>query len=305
MLVLVLGDLHVPHRSIDLPAKFKKLLVPGKIQQILCTGNLSTKSLHDYLRTIAPEVIAVRGDMDEFIPPSFHSSTTTVVVPPSAQSAADPSHASAAQPAPTTAIIPAVSVPSQPPHAKVITHGPLRIGLVHGHQIIPWGDIHALGVAARQLDVDILISGHTHVFEAFEHEGRFFVNPGSATGAFSLVQPPPAAVVDAFNAAHAASGSAASASASASPSHDAVPDNDAAAHDAQPAGSAAGSPTPQNASPPKPAVPLSAFVETTPSFVLMDIQGTSIVLYVYKLVDGEVKVEKMDYHKQRPSALGL
>lgn len=35
------------------------------------------------------------------------------------------------------------------------------------------------------MDVDILLWGGTHRFEAFEMEGRFFVNPGSATGAFS------------------------------------------------------------------------------------------------------------------------
>jgi len=34
------------------------------------------------------------------------------------------------------------------------------------------------------MDVDILLTGHTHKFEAFEHEGKFFVNPGSATGAY-------------------------------------------------------------------------------------------------------------------------
>lgn len=34
------------------------------------------------------------------------------------------------------------------------------------------------------MDADILITGHTHRFEAFEYEGRFFVNPGSATGAW-------------------------------------------------------------------------------------------------------------------------
>ena len=35
MLVLVIGDLHIPFRAHDLPAKFKKLLVPGKIQQVI------------------------------------------------------------------------------------------------------------------------------------------------------------------------------------------------------------------------------------------------------------------------------
>lgn len=50
MLVLVLGDLHIPHRASTLPSKFKKLLVPGRIQHILCTGNLCTKETVDYLK---------------------------------------------------------------------------------------------------------------------------------------------------------------------------------------------------------------------------------------------------------------
>lgn len=43
VLVLALGDLHIPHRAADLPAKFKSMLVPGKIQHIICTGNLCIK----------------------------------------------------------------------------------------------------------------------------------------------------------------------------------------------------------------------------------------------------------------------
>lgn len=71
------------------------------------------------------------------------------------------------------------------PLSKVVTHGSLRIGFTHGHTIIPPGDADALLIAARQMDVDILLWGGTHRFEAFEMEGRFFVNPGSATGAMS------------------------------------------------------------------------------------------------------------------------
>ena len=37
----------------------------------------------------------------------------------------------------------------------------------------------------RQLDCDVLISGHTHVFGAYESDGKLYINPGSATGAFS------------------------------------------------------------------------------------------------------------------------
>jgi putative phosphoesterase len=39
----------------------------------------------------------------------------------------------------------------------------------------------------RQLDVDILISGHTHKCETREHEGKYYINPGSATGAYNAL----------------------------------------------------------------------------------------------------------------------
>ncbi|KAJ0729467.1 putative phosphodiesterase metallo-dependent phosphatase [Helianthus annuus] len=45
VLVLAIGDLHIPHRAPDLPAKFKSMLVPGKIQHIICTGNLCIKQI--------------------------------------------------------------------------------------------------------------------------------------------------------------------------------------------------------------------------------------------------------------------
>ena len=142
MLVLVLGDLHIPHRSASLPAKFKKLLVPGRIQHILCTGNLCTKDSFDYLKTLANDVHIVRGDFDEN-----------------------------------------TSWPEQ----KVVTVGQFKIGICHGHQLVPWDDSDALATVNRQLDCDILITGHTHKFEAYEHENRFYVNPGSITGAYSAL----------------------------------------------------------------------------------------------------------------------
>ncbi|XP_041456991.1 vacuolar protein sorting-associated protein 29 [Lytechinus pictus] len=181
MLVLVLGDLHVPHRQSGLPAKFKKLLVPGKIQHILCTGNLCTKESYDYLKTLASDVHIVKGDFDE-----------------------------------------TVSYPEQ----KVVTVGQFRVGISHGHQVVPWGDVESLSMLQRQLDVDILISGHTHKFEAYEHEGKFYINPGSATGAYSALDS-----------------------------------------------------------------------NTVPSFVLMDIQSSTVVTYVYQLVGDDVKVERIEYKK--------
>ncbi len=56
-----------------MPAKFKRLLVPGKIQHILCTGNLCTKESFDYLKTLASDVHVVKGDFDEVRIPTFQS----------------------------------------------------------------------------------------------------------------------------------------------------------------------------------------------------------------------------------------
>ena len=64
-------------------------------------------------------------------------------------------------------------------------------------------------------------------FEAYQRESKFFINPGSATGAYSAL-----------------------------------------------------------------------LSDVAPSFVLMDIQGTNVVTYVYQLVDDEVKVERRDFAKE-------
>jgi len=181
MLVLVLGDLHIPHRASSVPAKFKKLLVPGKIQHILCTGNLCNKDSFDYLKTLASDVHVVRGDFDDNI---------------------------------------------NYPEQKVVTVGQFRIGLCHGHQVVPWGDTESLAMVQRQLDVDILITGQTHKFEAFEHENKFYINPGSATGSYS---------------------------------------------------------------------PLESSI--IPSFVLLDIQQSTVIAYVYQLIGDDVKVERIEYRK--------
>lgn len=93
-------------------------------------------------------------------------------------------------------------------------------------KVIPWGDLDSLAMLQRQLDVDILVTGHTHQFTAYKHEGGVVINPGSATGAYSSIT-----------------------------------------------------------------------YDVNPSFVLMDIDGLRVVVYVYELIDGEVKVDKIDFKK--------
>ena len=62
------------------------------------------------------------------------------------------------------------------------------IGVVHGHQVLPFGDHTSLAAVRRKLDVDILVSGHTGKNEVVEHDGYYHINPGSITGSFSPFQ---------------------------------------------------------------------------------------------------------------------
>ena len=70
------------------------------------------------------------------------------------------------------------------PDTRVVTLGELRVGLCHGHQVVPAGDRDAVAMLQREMDADVLVLGGSHAFEAYKHEGRFVINPGSATGAF-------------------------------------------------------------------------------------------------------------------------
>ncbi|KAF8356545.1 vps-29, partial [Pristionchus pacificus] len=187
VLVLVIGDIHIPHRAFSIPAKFRKLLVPNKMQHVLSTGNLCTREMLDYLRSLTGDVHVVKGDFDD-----------------------------------DTAITKTAS------DSKVVTVGAFRIGLIHGHQIVPWGSDKALSTRAIQLDVDVLVSGHSHVCSSRVHKGILYLNPGSATGAFT---------------------------------------------------------------------PLLTESEIVPSFMLLDVQGDVMSVYIYRLVDDAVKVERVTHKK--------
>ena len=64
MLILVIGDSYIPFNASDLPLKFKKLLTPGKISKIFCTGNLNLTLTADYLKTICNDITFVGGEFD-------------------------------------------------------------------------------------------------------------------------------------------------------------------------------------------------------------------------------------------------
>ena len=65
------------------------------------------------------------------------------------------------------------------PESSVLQVGQFRIGVMHGHQIIPWDNQDALARMRRKLNVDILISGHTHQNQVNCHDGYYHINPVS------------------------------------------------------------------------------------------------------------------------------
>ena len=99
---------------------------------VVGTGNVCDRETYDYLRSVAPDVRAVRGDWDEVC---YLARALRLLT---------------------------VQQNNAFPPSTILQHGPLRIGLIHGHQAVPLGDSEALSAIARTMDVDVLISGGTH-----------------------------------------------------------------------------------------------------------------------------------------------
>jgi len=190
VLVLVIGDLHIPYRAHDIPAEFKALFQPGRFEYVIITGNMCSRDVYDYFRSFTSYVYAVAGEYDD---------------------------------------------PKKYPETQTIKIEDFTIGLCHGHQVVPWGDKEALALVQKKLGADILISGHTHKFAAYEHQNKFFLNPGTGTGAYSGLES-----------------------------------------------------------------------EVTPSFVLMDIKGSTLSLYVYHATssptatkpEDKVRIHQLNYQKK-------
>lgn len=164
MLTLAIGDLFIPERAVSLPAQFTKLLAPDapkvpsnrKITQVLCLGNITQSGgTVRFLHELSPSLNVVRGEFDD-----------EAILSQQLQ------HLSGKH--------------EQLPLYRVVTADNFRIGFTSGHQIVPQNDPLLLLAFAREIDVDVLIWGGTHRVEAYTLDGKFFINPGSATGAFSM-----------------------------------------------------------------------------------------------------------------------
>lgn len=68
-------------------------------------------------------------------------------------------------------------------NSQVFEHETVRFGVYHGTGIHPRGDHETLSkIASQDLDVDVLLNGHTHNEEAVKSGGKILLNPGSCTG---------------------------------------------------------------------------------------------------------------------------
>ena len=83
------------------------------------------------------------------------------------------------------------------PEQKVVTIGEFKIGMIHGHQVLPWGNPESLSSIQRELDCDILLSGNTHEINVKVADNKLYINPGSISGAFSncIADPSPSFVL--------------------------------------------------------------------------------------------------------------
>ena len=83
------------------------------------------------------------------------------------------------------------------PEKKIVTIGEFKIGMIHGHQVLPWGNTDSLSAIQRELDCDILLSGNTHEINVKVLDNKLYINPGSISGAFSncVADPSPSFVL--------------------------------------------------------------------------------------------------------------
>ena len=139
-LVLVISDILIPLKSPMIDSQFKSILLPNKINHLLCLGNIGNQDTLYWLQNLSSNFHSVKGDFDIY---------------------------------------------QNYPEKKVVQIGSFRIGMIHGHQILPIGNKDALLDIQHELNCDVLLSGFTHKYDISINENKLFLNPGSITGGLS------------------------------------------------------------------------------------------------------------------------
>lgn len=258
MLTLAIGDLFIPERVIEIPPKFIKLLAPNsgsvpsnpKISLVLCLGNITQSGeTLKFLYNLSPTLDIVRGEFDD-----------NIVL------------------AQQLSLLSKTKSPTPLPFYKVVTVDNFRIGFTNGYQIVPRNDPLSLLAFAREINVDILIWGGTHKVEAYTLDGKFFINPGSATGAMSFEWPEKEEEEE-----------------------DEEEEDEDEKEDEDDEKKPKETQNVSEAAEPEANDDENLEVELTssiPSFCLLDTQGSKCTLYIYTYMNNEVKVDKVMYQKE-------
>lgn len=147
-MILIMGDVHIPNRIDQIPEEIKKALINNKhkLTRIICTGNFGNMETYNWFKSLLP-----KGCEYNFhcVKNDFQETKLSF------------------------------------PETTCIVSNEFKVGVINGYQIVPWGDLTALSSNLKKLECDILVSGFTHVKGVYHFEGKWYINPGTITGAFS------------------------------------------------------------------------------------------------------------------------
>ena len=199
------------------------------------------------------------------------------------------------------------------PLVAVIKEGNFKIGCCNGYTVVPKSDPLSLLSLARQLDVDIMLWGGTHNVEAYTLEEKFFVNPGSCTGAFnsdwpiineSITNTNENDNVDTDARIQQNDDKLKSMSIdddnNKTKSEDDKKTENTKIEENNEENTKVDNNKDDTDSINEEDISISEIEisgSNVPSFCLLDIQGSTCILYIYMFIDGEVKVDKVKYEK--------
>jgi vacuolar protein sorting-associated protein 29 len=160
-LVLIVGDYHIPSRATRIPPAFQRMMmIPNRMQHVVCTGNLGSGAPFDELQSLVPSPKNLHAVMGQF----DHDAVAAGLLP-------------------------------SLPESTTFSVGKFTIGVIHGHQ--PHASFmdsnsaineserkHALSRLRRKMsNVDILVRGSSHrneVLAVEDGDDRFYyINPVS------------------------------------------------------------------------------------------------------------------------------
>lgn len=64
-LVLLFGDFHIPHRAAEVPVKYREMITPNKVSTVVCTGNMGSREVHDWAKSLSGNFHSVKGDFED------------------------------------------------------------------------------------------------------------------------------------------------------------------------------------------------------------------------------------------------